>query len=157
VPAWAGRLAHLLRVASSYRQFMRAVRARRSVNREAPDGTWVAVALVMTIEPEITFRNMKHSQELAGLVREKVGKLETIHGEIERCTVLIEQPHRHHQTGKHFHVRLVVAVPGSEIVVAHEPEGDGSYEDAHFAVNHAFAALRRRMDEHLRRIREAHR
>jgi hypothetical protein len=43
-------------------------------------------------------------------------------------------------------------VPGGKIVVSREPGEDHSHEDLHVAVRDAFDAVRRRLQDHMRRL-----
>lgn len=106
--------------------------------------------------PLITFRGIPRSEALEGLVREKAEKLATLYDKIDKFTVVIEEPHRHHNQGNHFVARVTVHVPGDEIVAARDaPKGEN--EDAFFAVTHAFEAARRQLEDWLRRLRDAKR
>ncbi len=75
----------------------------------------------MTLPLQVTFRNMKHSDEVEDWIREEVEKLETFYHRIIGCRVAIEVPHRHHKKGKPLHVRIDLTLPGKEIVVKREP------------------------------------
>lgn len=106
--------------------------------------------------PLITFRGMDRSEALEGLIRDKAVKLAALHDKIDRFTVLIEEPHRKHSRGNHFHVRVTIHIPGDEIVAARDtPTGEN--EDAFFAVTHAFETARRQLEDWLHRVRDVKR
>lgn len=106
--------------------------------------------------PQITFRGIEHSDALENLVQEKADKLLLLYDKIERISVLIEEPHRRHNQGRHFHVLVTLHVPGDDLVSSRDtPKGEA--EDPYFAVTHAFDAARRQLQEWLHRIRDAKR
>lgn len=72
---------------------------------------------------------------------------------ITGCHVVVAQPHRHHRGGRLSSVRIDVVVPGGEIVVNRDQHLDHTHEDVFVALRDAFAAARRRRDDHVRRMR----
>lgn len=105
----------------------------------------------MQIPVDITFKELGKSDALEARVREWVGKLERIYDRIVRCEVMIETPHRHHRNGRQFHVRIRLTVPGGEIVASHDPGPDETHEDAYVALRDAFIAVRRQLEDHVRK------
>ncbi len=69
---------------------------------------------------QITVRHMAHSEALAARVREDAAKLAEFHPGIVSCHVVIEQRDRHKSQGRSFNVRIVLRVPGHELVVTHD-------------------------------------
>lgn len=103
--------------------------------------------------PQITFRGIEHSDALESIVEQKVGKLRALYDKIDRISVLIDEPHRHHNQGRRFHVLVTLHVPGDELVVSRDtPKGEN--EDPFFAVTHAFELARRQLQEWIDRIRD---
>lgn len=127
----------------------------------------------MTLMPaHVTFRGLARSDALEADIRERVRWLERFYPRIMGCRVLVEVPHRHHQDGRHFHVRIELTVPGGPpIVVSHEPslhgrskdveataqrqedEVEGVLRHAHAAVHQAFDAARRLLQDFARERR----
>lgn len=105
----------------------------------------------MQIPVDITFKEMVKSDALEGRVREWVDKLERVYDRIVRCEVLIETPHRRHRNGRQFHVRVRLTVPGGEIVASHDPGPDEAHEDAYVALRDTFIAVRRQLEDHVRK------
>jgi cold shock CspA family protein len=60
--------------------------------------------------------------------------------------VHIEQPAKHPQQGRLFAVKLDVTMPGHELVVGHQ-----QHEDAFVALRDAFDAMRRQIEDAVRR------
>lgn len=99
----------------------------------------------MQLPLQITLRNLARSEALDQLIRERAEKLESFHPHIVSCRVVVELAGRHQQQGKHFVVRLVIKVPGTEIAVDHQHD-----EDPLVAVRLAFDAVRRKLEDQLR-------
>jgi ribosomal subunit interface protein len=102
----------------------------------------------MTISLQITFRDLAHSDAIEEHVRNRAGKLADLGQRIVACHVAIEAPHRHKQHGRHYRVRLDLAIPGAELVVDRCPDEGRACEDVYAAIDYAF-------DHAFRRLREA--
>jgi cold shock CspA family protein len=125
----------------------------------------------MKSEVQITFRNLKRSEEVEGWIRDEVAKLETLYSRVMGCRVAVEVPHRHHRKGSPFHIRIDLTVPGAEIVVKREPslnarvrhlgereikkhsEVRAPHKRLRQAINDAFKAAGRRLQDYARRQR----
>ena len=120
---------------------------------------------------QITFRNMKSSPTVEEWVREAAGKLETFYGQITGCHVAVEVPHRHHLRGALYHVRIDLTLPGGEVVIKREAslaksarregqlgvrkqsEVEMPHKNLRMAINDAFKAAARRLQDYARRQR----
>ncbi|MES1245570.1 MAG: HPF/RaiA family ribosome-associated protein [Acidobacteriota bacterium] len=100
----------------------------------------------------ITAQGITLPQTIEDTIREKAAKLERFYNRLIGCHVRIAGPGRHHRNGGLFDVRIDLSVPGSELVVNHQAN-----EDLAVAIREAFAAARRRLDEHARLQREERR
>jgi ribosome-associated translation inhibitor RaiA len=125
----------------------------------------------MTLTADITYRNMPASDWLDREIQKRVARLGTYCADILSCKVLVEIPHRHHEQGNHFHVRIDLTVPGDRIVAGHEPslrveedyqarqsrakrtEIEALRKNAVLAVGRAFAAAKRQLQNYARRRR----
>lgn len=107
----------------------------------------------MQLPVQVTFRDMPRSDAIETYVRKHTAKLETFSTRITACHVVLEAPHRHQQSGRHYRVRIDLAVPRGEVVVSHAPEDDATNEDAYAAIDEAFDRLERRLEDHVRRQR----
>lgn len=107
----------------------------------------------MTLETplEITFRNLDHSDAVEARVREKVAKLEQVHGRITSCRVMIEALNRQHTKGNLFHVNIEIGVPGKQVMVDRNSGKNHAHEDVYVALRDSFAAARRRLENHSRK------
>ena len=97
---------------------------------------------------QITVRGTDNSEALETHIRGKVDKLEEFFDQITSCHVVVELPHKHHQQGKQFNVRIDIGVPGSEIVVNRDHA-----EDVYVALRDAFDAAKRKIEDYARKIR----
>jgi ribosomal subunit interface protein len=107
----------------------------------------------MQIPLRITFRNLDRSEAVEAKVRERVDELEQFYDRITGCRVVIEEPNRRQHKGNLFHVRVDLSVPGREIVVKRDPPQHRAHEDIYVAVRDCFDAVRRQLEDHVRRAR----
>ncbi|MBZ5699764.1 MAG: cold shock domain-containing protein [Acidobacteriia bacterium] len=125
----------------------------------------------MKSQMQITFRNMKRSEEIEGWIRAEAAKLETLYSRLMGCRVAVEVPHRHHRKGSPYHIRIDLTVPRGEIVVKREPslstrarqldereikkksEVKIPHKNLRTAINDAFKAAGRRLQDYARRQR----
>lgn len=99
----------------------------------------------MQIPLQITIRDVDHSDALEQRIRDKAKKLEEFFKQIISCRVVVEMPHKHHQQGKQFDVRIDIGVPGKEIVVNRD-----HHEDVYVALRDAFDAAKRQLEDYVR-------
>lgn len=102
----------------------------------------------MQIPLQITIRDVEHSEVLEARIRSKVEKLEEFFDRITSCHVVVEMPHKHHQQGKQFTVRIDIGVPGNEIVVNKDHA-----EDVYVALRDAFSAAKRQLEDYAQKLR----
>ena len=107
----------------------------------------------MQIPLQITFRNLDRSEAVEAKVRERVAELEHFYDRITGCHVTIEEPTRRQHKGNLYHVRVDLSVPGREIVVKRDPPEHHAHEDIYVAVRDCFDAVRRQLEDHVRRAR----
>jgi cold shock CspA family protein len=114
---------------------------------------------------------MKPSKEAEAWIREAAAKLENLYSQIMGCRVELQVPHRHHKKGSLYHMRIDLTLPGGEIVVKREPslssrarqlgereihkgsEVRNIHKDLQLAINDAFKAAGRRLQDYARRQR----
>lgn len=105
----------------------------------------------MQIPLQITFRNLEQSPALYAEVSEHAGRLDKFYDRIMSCRVVIEEQHKHHRHGNHFHVSVDVTVPGGELVARREPDEHHAYTDVHVAIRDAFDSMRRQLEDYARK------
>jgi hypothetical protein len=107
----------------------------------------------MPLPVQINFRGLRRSAALTTHIRSWAERLARFHERLERCEVTVELPHRHQRQGRQFEVRIVLRVPGADLAVNHAPGVAEAHDDPFVAVRDAFLAARRRLEDHVRKIR----
>ena len=108
----------------------------------------------MDIPLELSFHNMKPSDALKKAVEGRLRKLEKFHDHLIGCRVTIEMPHKRHRAGQNLpDVRIVLRVPGKELVVSREIARAGAKKtaaDAYAVLDNAFAAAQSQLKDYRR-------
>jgi ribosomal subunit interface protein len=102
----------------------------------------------MKLTPQITLKNVPHSEAVEARIRDKMAKLDQFYDRIMGCRVAVEESQRRHHQGKLFSVHVGITVPGKELVV-----NKVENEDLYVAVRDAFDAAKRQLEEHSRKQR----
>jgi ribosomal subunit interface protein len=114
---------------------------------------------------DIRFRHVEPSDVLENTIRERALALERYSERITSCHVTVdhvggakrhEAGRSHHKqgAGSHYRVSIRVTVPGAELFVGRDPEPHANFEDAYAAVNEAFDAMRRQLQDTERTVRQ---
>jgi hypothetical protein len=101
----------------------------------------------------ITFPREKPDPVIETEIRKRAVKLDALCPGIISCHVVADIPHRHHQRGNNFRVRIDIKVRRDEIAVAR----DGPQKDIRLVLKQAFDVARRRLQEHARQRRDVKR
>ena len=96
---------------------------------------------------EIALRGIPPSSALEHYIGEEARKLDGVCDRIVNCQAVAEALQREKQQGAQFAVRLIITLPGTEVVVNRE-HGD----DVYIAVRDAFAAGRLQLQDYMRRL-----
>jgi len=96
---------------------------------------------------------MYRSPELEADVLARARKLERFYDRITSCNVVLTGPPARHRHGGAIDVRIDLQVPGRTIVVGRESPDDPRHTNAKLAVRDAFKAVRRELQDHVRRAR----
>ena len=89
---------------------------------------------------EVSFRNMKPSQELKALVQERAERLEHLYDHIIGCRVTIELEAA--RSGTIPDVKIDIHVPGRELVVNQHSRGGDALTSVHNAFDAAALQLK---------------
>ncbi len=98
----------------------------------------------------ITFLHLEPSPLLEARIREDLAKLERVDARLTHCRVSVARTEHRHAHGGSYEIVIDLGVPGGPIVIRHRSEPG---VDAYVAVHGAFDVIRRRLDEHTRRLR----
>ncbi|MEW6443100.1 MAG: HPF/RaiA family ribosome-associated protein [bacterium] len=102
----------------------------------------------MRVPLELTFRDVRKTSALEAVVHNEAAKLERICPYLTSCSVSIERPHRHEQSGSPYRVRVYVRVPPGHELVARRESGEGDlHENLETVVRRAFRGLERQLRE----------
>lgn len=107
----------------------------------------------MQLPLQVVFRNMQPSAAVEAKVRERADQLEQFYQPIMSCRVTVEAHHKHHHQGNLFHVRVDLKVPEAELVASRDPGEHHAHEDVYVAIRDAFDAIRRQLEDYVRRRR----
>lgn len=100
---------------------------------------------------EIAFHNMMPSTALEIEMRRRAEKLVALYDRITACRVSVEALHNQHRTGNIYEVHVVMAVPGRELAVSHEPRRvreKYAHPNVRTIIRDAFKAAERRLKEY---------
>ena len=108
----------------------------------------------MKVEPETVFEGMDPSPAVESAFRKEIAKLEQFYDRITACRVVIEAPHRRHQKGNLYTVRVHLTLPGqTDVVASRHPDAHHAHEDPYVAIRDAFKAARRQLQDRVRTSR----
>ena len=71
----------------------------------------------MTTPITVTFPKSKASPWLEAEIHERVERLKVLFKDILSCRVVVDIPHRRHQRGNRFSIRIELAVPGEDLAL----------------------------------------
>lgn len=102
---------------------------------------------------QVTFKGVPHSDAIESAILDRAANLEAVFPRIIKGKAVVESPHKHHHKGKHFNVRIDLAVPGKVLIVNRDPTPRAEHSDAYVAIRDAFAAAERVLHEYARKRR----
>jgi len=106
---------------------------------------------MIVVPLQVTLHHATLSPELEKQVRAQAARLSRFYDRITACHVTIDVPqHRRRSDAAQFGVRISLTVPGGEIAITRQPR-----EDLPIALQRAFEAARRRLQDHARRLQGA--
>jgi cold shock CspA family protein/ribosome-associated translation inhibitor RaiA len=109
----------------------------------------------MKLPLQISFHNLDRSSEIEDAIHERAARLDEFADRIMSCRVVVDVPHKHHQNGNLYQVRIDITLPGGEIAVNRESGRHKPHEDIHVAIRDAFAAAVREVEDYVRVQRAA--
>lgn len=98
----------------------------------------------------VTFVGIAHSESLETEIRKRAAKLDACCPDVISCHVVVGLPHRHHEKGNPFSLRIAVSTRGDEIAVARE----GVRKELRVVIRDAFDVVQRRLHQQADRKRE---
>lgn len=109
----------------------------------------------MLLPVQVTFRNIVGQSGLEETVHKEAAKLERFYNRISSCRVMVERPQKA-ASGKLYHVRIDLGIPGGELVVKHTPSLNEAgkvllHKNPRRAIHEAFQEMGRRLQDFARR------
>jgi len=83
----------------------------------------------MTTPITVTFPRSQASPWLDAEIRDRVERLKVICLDILSCRVVVDIPHRRHQRGNRFSLRIELAVPGEDLAITRDANLHGVVKD----------------------------
>lgn len=99
---------------------------------------------------KIQFVGFPESEAVAAVIQGHADSLEQTCPQLLFCHVVVERPHRKHNQGGIYHIKIRMTAPGNTLVVDRERGLNHAHEDVYVAIRDAFIAARRRVDEYMR-------
>ena len=99
----------------------------------------------------VTFLGIAHSDAIEADIRKRAEKLDACCRDIVSCHVVLDLPHRHHEKGNTFTLRITATTRGEEIAVKRE----GPRNELRVVIRDAFDVVRRRLQKHDEKPRQA--
>ena len=100
----------------------------------------------MNVPVEISLRGIPASAALERFISDEARKLDGLCDRIRSCLVVAEALQRGRRQDAQFAVRLIITLPGTEVVVNRENGGD-----VYTALRDAFIAAGLQLKDHMRR------
>lgn len=107
----------------------------------------------MQQDPEITFKDVPHSDAVEARVRQHIAELERFHDRITACRVVLAKTTQGQHKGNLYQCRILLLLPGGEIAINRANPKSHAHEDIYVAVRDAFEAAIRKLQDHVRRHR----
>ena len=99
----------------------------------------------MQTRPQITFRDIPHSEAIEQHIHEHIEQLEHLCDKIISCHVVIEQSQKKQHQGKIYAIKVLVDVPRKQIV-----SNQNHNEDIYVVIRDAFKDTSRMLKEYCR-------
>ncbi|RMG10778.1 MAG: ribosome-associated translation inhibitor RaiA [Planctomycetota bacterium] len=111
----------------------------------------------MTESLHVAFHGLPPSEQARERVRKQLAALERHAPKILSCRVTVQADRHRRRSGNTYEVHAELHVPGRTFSSGRHRPGDERYADLDFAIREAFRRLKRQLDEHSARRREARR
>lgn len=96
----------------------------------------------MQVKPQITFRDVKHSEEVESYIHKKINKVEQFSSHIVSCQVVIKGNTHHNNSEDHFQTCVKIAVPRRELV-SNQSQDNNLYK----SIDGAFENIKRQLGD----------
>ncbi len=101
----------------------------------------------------VAFHGIDHSESVEQCVRAQVARLDKMGGRITACRVAIEAHHAEAASRRrNLKIRIGVRVPGTELLVTHDPRNGVRADHLRAGIVRAFSRMERLLKEHRARL-----
>ena len=107
----------------------------------------------MAFETTVVFRDLDVSPALQEDIVRHAAKLERFASRILSCHVTVARAEHHQHQGNRFIVHARLTLPGAELEAGQTRSPNRAHEDPHRAVADTFDALRRQLEDFVRKRR----
>lgn len=102
----------------------------------------------MNIPLQLSFRDIKKTDDIENLIRERTDKLERICDHISSCRITVEEPQKHIKSGSPYRVRIDLTVPPSHELVSKREPGQGEmHEELSTVIRDTFEGAEKQLRE----------
>lgn len=101
----------------------------------------------MQVPPEITFHGVSASDWNEEYIREQMKRLERFNNNITACRIAVEKPHRNHEHGNAYRVRIELTLPKHHDLVVVKERNEDPHVHAQTVIRKAFDAMERKLKE----------
>jgi ribosomal subunit interface protein len=105
----------------------------------------------MQVQPQITYRDVKHSAQVEEHIQSQIQKMERLSSHIVSCQVVLNSDTHHQHSDEHYQTSVKVLVPRKELVAK------GKEENLYKSIDGAFDQIRRQLDDYDKQMNDHHR
>jgi hypothetical protein len=108
----------------------------------------------MQVPIQIVLKGVPDAAAVRQLVLSAAAAIERYYDRITACHVAITSPDGHHRQGGHYDVHVSMLLPGrKDLTVSRQSTGHPEREHLEVALRHAFAQVRRQLQDAARKLR----
>jgi len=100
----------------------------------------------METTPQITFKNITHSDFVEAHIAKRITQLERLHARITACRVVVEAPFGSVEAKPPLGISIEIEVPRRTLIAKDVEQRHDSKGDGLAAINRAFAAIEQQLE-----------
>ena len=102
----------------------------------------------MIFPVQVTWKHHDPSPAVEDYIREQADRLARFVSDGIDCSVTVDTPHHHKDSGNHYVVTVDLRTPGHEFVAHRDPSHADGHTDVHAAIKDAFESLKHQVQSH---------
>lgn len=99
----------------------------------------------MAIPLDLVLGDVVRRKSVEKLLQHHLDRIELLYDRATHCHVRVDSPRASQRSGRHFEVRIELAVPGDTLVVSEHTGKNDSHEELRVALRDAFEGLERQL------------